>query len=164
LGTPPGVERPPPPPGATTRLSCMTAIRMLGVGDAPLSVADVYASVSDVPSAGGIALFVGVVRDEDEGRGVEELGYSAHPTVEVPLREVVEKAMSQYPIQAVSAVHRIGDLQIGEIAVIVAVACPKRGEAFNACRQIVDDIKNTVPIWKRQRFADGDSEWVGAEG
>jgi len=142
----------------------MDVIRMLGVGETPLSVADVYASVSDVPSAGGIALFVGVVRNEDEGRGVTELGYSAHPTVETSLREVVEKAISQYPIQAISAVHRIGDLKIGEIAVIVAVACPKRGEAFDACRQVIDQIKDTVPIWKRQRFTDGDSEWVGAEG
>jgi molybdopterin synthase catalytic subunit len=139
-------------------------IRMLGVGEAPLSVADVYASVDDVPSAGGIAIFVGVVRDEDEGRRVTDLGYSTHPTVENSLREVVEKAIAQYPIRAVSAVHRVGDLKIGELAVIVAVACPKRGEAFDACRQIIDQIKETVPIWKRQRFADGGSEWVGAEG
>ncbi len=137
---------------------------MLGVGETPLSVADVYASVSDVPSAGGIALFVGVVRNEDEGRAVTDLGYSAHPSVETYLREVVEKATTQYPIHAVSAVHRIGDLKIGEIAVIVAVACPKRGAAFDACRDIIDQIKDTVPIWKRQKFADGGSEWVGAEG
>jgi len=142
----------------------MEVIRMLGVGEAPLSVADVYASVADVPSAGGIALFSGVVRDEDDGRAVTDLGYSAHPSVETYLREVVEKAIAQYPIQAVSAVHRIGDLKIGEIAVIVAVACPKRGEAFEACRQIIGQIKDTVPIWKHQRFADGDAEWVGAEG
>jgi molybdopterin synthase catalytic subunit len=142
----------------------MSVIRMLGVGESPLSVADVYASVSDVPSAGGIALFVGVVRDEDEGRGVTELGYSAHPEVESYLREVVEKAISEYPIHAVSAVHRVGDLKIGEIAVIVAVACPKRAEAFDACRQIIDQIKESVPIWKRQRFTDGGGEWVGAEG
>jgi molybdopterin synthase catalytic subunit len=142
----------------------MAVIRMLGVGETPLSVADVYASVSDVPSAGGIALFVGVVRNEDEGRGVTELGYSAHPRVETSLGEVVENAVSQYPIHAVSAVHRIGDLKIGEIAVIVAVACPKRGEAFDACRQIIDQIKDTVPIWKHQRFTDGDAEWVAAEG
>jgi molybdopterin synthase catalytic subunit len=142
----------------------MDVIRMLGVGDAPLSVADVYASVADVPSAGGIDLFVGVVRNEDEGRAVTDLGYSAHPDVMNYLREVVEKAATQYPIHAVSAVHRIGDLKIGEIAVIVAVACPKRGEAFDACRQIVDQIKETVPIWKRQQFTDGGTEWVGAEG
>jgi len=137
---------------------------MLGVGEAPLSVADVYWSVCDVPAAGGIALFAGVVREEDEGRAVTDLGYSAHPSVEVSLRDVVEKAISQYPIHAVSAVHRIGDLKIGDIAVIVAVACAKRGEAFDACRQIIDQIKDAVPIWKYQRFADGNAEWVGAEG
>ena len=137
---------------------------MLSVSEAPLSVPDVYASVSGVPSAGGIAMFVGVVRDEDEGRAVTELGYSAHPDVEAYLYQVVGKAVSQYPIHAVSTVHRIGDLKIGEIAVIVAVACPRRGKAFEACRQIVEEIKHTVPIWKRQRFADGDAEWVGAEG
>jgi molybdopterin synthase catalytic subunit len=137
---------------------------MLGVGESPLSVPDVYASVCDVPSAGGIALFVGVVRDEDEGRAVTDLSYSAHPSVELRLREVVDKAVAEFPIKAVSAVHRVGDLKIGDIAVIVAVACPKRGEAFDACRVIVDQIKFTVPIWKNQQFADGDSEWVGAEG
>ena len=137
---------------------------MLGVGEVPLSVADVYASVCDVASAGGIALFVGVVRDEDEGKSVTDLSYSAHPTAEARMREVVESALSGYPIKAVSAVHRIGDLKVGEIAVIVAVACPKRAEAFEACRVIVDEIKLTVPIWKNQHFADGNSGWVGAEG
>ena len=137
---------------------------MLGVGDAPLSVADVYASVSDVPSAGGIALFVGVVRNEDEGRAVTNLSYSAHPSIDLRLREIVDRAAAQFPIKAVSAVHRVGDLKIGEIAVIVAVACPRRAAAFDACRAIVDQIKDSVPIWKNQRFADGGTEWVGAEG
>src|ERR1700722_13203489 len=114
----------------------MTVIMMLGVGETPLSVANVYASVSDVPSAGGIALFAGVVRNEDEGRGVIQLSYSAHPTVEDSLRRVIQEAAVKYPIRAVSAVHRIGDLDIGDIAVIVAVACPKRGEAFDACHEI----------------------------
>jgi len=137
---------------------------MLSVRESSLSVADVYASVCDVPSAGGIALFVGVVRDEDDGRAVTDLSYSAHPSVEARLREVVDRAVADFPIKAVSAVHRVGDLKIGEIAVIVAVACPKRGEAFDACRVIIDQIKDTVPIWKNQRFLDGDSEWVGADG
>jgi molybdopterin synthase catalytic subunit len=141
----------------------MNVIRMLGVGEAPLSVSDVYASVCDVPSAGGIAFFVGVVRDEDEGRAVTDLSYSAHPSVEARLRDVVDDAIDEFPIKAVSAVHRVGDLKIGDIAVIVAVACPKRGEAFDACRTIVDQIKYTVPIWKNQHFADGESEWVSAE-
>jgi molybdopterin synthase catalytic subunit len=139
----------------------MDVIRTLRIGSEPLSLADIYASVCDVPTAGGIDIFVGVVRNEDDGRGVEELGYTSHPDAERYLREVVEKAIAQYPIHAVSAAHRIGDLKIGEEAVIVAVACPKRAEAFEACHQIVDDIKATVPIWKHQRFSDGDAEWVG---
>ena len=139
-------------------------IRLLAITEEPLSVADVYASVSDVPSAGGIALFSGGVRDEDAGRGVTRLAYEAHPAAESALREVVEKAADEYPIHAVSAVHRVGELRIGEIAVIVAVACRGRAEAFAACRQIIDQLKETVPIWKHQRFADGSSEWVGAGG
>ena len=142
----------------------MAIVRMLGVADEPLSVASVYESVSDVPSAGGIALFTGAVRDHDEGRNVASLGYSAHPTVEKYLRDVVDKAIAEYPIRAVSAVHRVGDLQVGDIAVIVAVACPHRAAAFDACRQIIDEIKSGVPIWKHQRFADGTADWVGAQG
>jgi molybdopterin synthase catalytic subunit len=139
----------------------MDEIKLLGIHTEPLSLPAVYSSVCKVPSAGGIAVFSGVVRNEDEGRGVEQLGYTCHPDAERYLREVVEKAIGQYPIHAVSAVHRIGDLQIGEEAVIVAVACPRRAEAFHACHQIVDDIKESVPIWKNQRFSDGSAEWVG---
>lgn len=137
---------------------------MLSVGADPLSVEEVYASVAGVRSVGAIALFVGVIRNEDEGRAVTELGYSAHPSVENYIREIVEKTVARYPVRAVSAVHRIGDLKVGEIAVIVAAACPRRGDSFSACREIIEQIKHTVPIWKHQRFADGDAEWVGAEG
>lgn len=127
-------------------------------------MADVYASVADAPSAGGIDLFVGVVRDEDNGRGVIELDYSAHPKAEMFLREVVDEAIGNYPIHAVAAVHRTGLLKVGEISVVVAVACPKTAEAFEACHAIIHGIKTTVPIWKHQRFVDGSPEWVGAEG
>jgi molybdopterin synthase catalytic subunit len=137
-------------------------IRLLGISDEPLSIAEVYASVADVPSAGGIALFSGVVRDEDAGRGVIGLQYEAHPTAAAVLREVVEKVAGEYPVRAVSAVHRVGDLNIGDTAVVVAVACRGRGEAFAACHQIIDRLKEGVPIWKHQRFTDGTSEWVGA--
>jgi molybdopterin synthase catalytic subunit len=142
----------------------MDPIKMIGISDAPLVPADVYASVSAEPSAGGIAFFVGVVRDHDHGQAVSELRYSAHPSAEAVLREVVEKAVAQYEIHAVSAVHRVGNLQIGDPAVVVAVACPGRADAFAACRKIIDELKLEVPIWKDQRFASGESEWVGAEG
>jgi molybdopterin synthase catalytic subunit len=142
----------------------MGVIRLLGVGEDPLSVPEVYASVTGTPAAGGIALFSGVVREENDGRAVTELRYSAHPSVEDRLREVVQHAIAKYPIKAVSAVHRVGDLQIGDIAIIVAVACPHRAEAFEACAEIVDTIKHKVPIWKHEQFADGDAQWVSAEG
>jgi molybdopterin synthase catalytic subunit len=141
----------------------MGSIRMLRIDQTPLSVADVYASVADTPSTGGIDLFVGVVRNEDGGRGVIELDYSAHPKAETFLREVVDRAIGKYPIHAVSAVHRTGLLKVGEISVIVAVACPKTAEAFEACHEIIHGIKTSVPIWKHQRFIEGHSEWVGSE-
>lgn len=135
---------------------------MLGVSETPLSVADVHASVADVATAGGLALFVGAVRNEDGGRGVTRLSYSAHPSAAAVLREVVEKAVGAFPIHAVSAVHRVGDLDVGDIAVVVAVATRGRAAAFEACHRIIDDIKATVPIWKHQVFTDGGTEWVGA--
>jgi molybdopterin synthase catalytic subunit len=141
----------------------MDVIKEIGVSETPLSPADIYASVSAEPSAGGIAFFVGAVRDHDHGQAVSELRYSAHPSAGDILRTVVEKAIANYPVRAVSAVHRVGDLKIGDIAVVVAVACAGRADAFAACRTIIDDIKHEVPIWKDQRFTNGAQEWVGAE-
>jgi molybdopterin synthase catalytic subunit len=138
-------------------------VKVIGISEEPLVPADIYASVSAEPSAGGIAFFVGAVRDHDHGRAVSQLRYSAHPSAADILRDVVEKAVAEYPVHAVSAVHRIGNLQIGDAAVIVAVACAGRADAFAACRKIIDDIKHEVPIWKDQRFTNGEQEWVGIE-
>jgi molybdopterin synthase catalytic subunit len=136
-------------------------IRLLALRDTALSVDEVLAAVSD-PAAGGIALFIGTVRDHDGGRSVTRLGYSAHPNAETVLSEVAGKVVSDFPVVALAAVHRIGDLAIGDLAVVVAVACPHRAEAFAACRRMIDDLKESVPIWKNQLFADGTDEWVGA--
>jgi molybdopterin synthase catalytic subunit len=135
-------------------------IRLIGIRDTPLSVDEVLAAVRDRGS-GGTAVFVGTVRDEDNERPVTRLSYSAHPSVEQELRKVMEKVAGDYPVQALAAVHRVGDLEIGDLAVVVAAACPHRGEAFEACRRLIDDLKAQVPIWKHQVFADGDAEWVG---
>ncbi|MFI0424748.1 molybdenum cofactor biosynthesis protein MoaE [Spongiactinospora sp. 9N601] len=139
----------------------MDAIRLLGIRDSPLSVDEVFAAVGDV-SAGGTTLFVGTVRDHDGGKPVVKLSYSAHPTAEAELRRVAEKVAADFPVTALAAVHRTGDLSLGDIAVIVAVACPHRQEAFQAARRLIDDLKSEVPIWKHQMFADGTAEWVGA--
>lgn len=139
----------------------MDTIRLLALRETPLSADAVLAAVAD-QSAGGTALFVGTVRDEDQGRPVRALSYTAHPSAEDELRRVAEKVAADFPVRALAAVHRVGDLAIGDIAVIVAVACPHRGEAFEASRRLIDDLKHTVPIWKHQVFEDGSSEWVGA--
>ncbi|MGP3927912.1 molybdenum cofactor biosynthesis protein MoaE [Streptomyces sp. 8N616] len=136
-------------------------IRLLAIRDTALSVDEVFAAVGD-DSAGGTALFVGTVRDHDGGADVAALGYSAHPTAEAELRRVAEKVAADFPVRAMAAVHRVGDLAVGDLAVVVAVSCPHRAEAFAACRRLIDDLKGEVPIWKHQQFADGDEEWVGA--
>lgn len=125
----------------------------------PLSVDEVRAAAAD-PAAGAIALFLGVVRDHDHGRGVTALSYSAHPSATAELGRVAEKIAASYPILSLAVAHRTGDLQIGDLAVVAAVGAQHRDVAFTACHALIDDLKATVPIWKHQRFTDGDSEWV----
>lgn len=138
-------------------------IRLLEIRDTDLSVDEVFRAVGH-DAAGGTALFVGTVRDHDGGSGAEVtgLGYTAHPSAADELRRVAEKVAADFPVRALAAVHRVGELQVGDLAVVVAVACPHRAEAFAACRRLIDDLKREVPIWKHQRFADGTQEWVGA--
>lgn len=136
-------------------------IRLLGIREEPLDVGEVLAAVDD-PAAGGTAVFVGTVREQDGGRGVAGLGYSAHPTARDVLRAVAERVVRAYPVRALAAVHRTGELAVGDIAVVVAVACPHRAEAFDACRALIDQLKAEVPVWKHQRFSDGGEEWVGS--
>ena len=140
----------------------MSVIRLIAIRNSELSVDEVRAAVAD-PAAGGIALFAGAVRDLDHERGVSELSYSAHPSAEAELRHVAEVIAEKFPVAlGIAAVHRVGDLGVGDLAVVVAVSCPHRAEAFDACRALIDELKATVPIWKHQRFTDGESEWVGS--
>jgi molybdopterin synthase catalytic subunit len=139
----------------------VNVIRLAEIREEPLSVEEVRAAVSD-PGAGAIALFAGTVRDQDGGQGVVRLSYSAHPSATAELRRVAEKVAAEFGVLALAAVHRVGDLDIGDLAVVVAVSCPHRGEAFEACRQLIDTLKHEVPIWKHQLFGDGSSEWVGS--
>jgi molybdopterin synthase catalytic subunit len=135
-------------------------IRLAELREDPLSVDELRAAVSD-PGAGGIALFAGAVRESDRGRDVTGLSYSAHPSAAAELRRVAEKVAADYEVIALAAVHRTGDLEIGDLAVVVAASCAHRAEAFEACRALIDRLKHEVPIWKRQWFRDGSSEWVG---
>jgi molybdopterin synthase catalytic subunit len=136
-------------------------IRLLAIRDTPLTVDEVFRAVGD-DAAGGTALFVGTVRNHDGGADVDTLGYSSHPSAEAELRRVAEKVVADHPVRALAAVHRVGDLEVGDLAVVVAVSCPHRAEAFEACRRLIDDLKHEVPIWKHQEFSDGTEEWVGA--
>jgi molybdopterin synthase catalytic subunit len=138
----------------------VTVVRLIAIRDTELSVDEVRAAVAG-PGTGGIALFAGVVRDIDHDQGVTGLSYSAHPSAEAELRRVAELIADKFPVLGIAAVHRVGDLAVGDLAVVAAVACAHRGAAFDACRELVDVLKASVPIWKHQRFTDGTSEWVG---
>ena len=140
----------------------MSQIRLIAIRDTPLSVDEVRNAIAD-PAAGGEVLFVGTVRDNDAEKGVTALSYSAHPSAEKELRRVAEEAAAKYPDAiAIAAVHRIGDLDVGDLAVVVGVSCAHRAEAFHACHALIDELKAVVPVWKHQRFTDGTDEWVGS--
>jgi molybdopterin synthase catalytic subunit len=135
-------------------------VRLLDLRETPLEVSEVLDALAD-PAVGGIDVFIGTVRDHDDGQGVTGLEYSAHPTALARLQEVAEGVATKYDVLGVAAVHRVGRLGIGDAAVIVATTAAHRAEAFEASRALIDDLKATVPIWKHQLFADGTDEWVG---
>jgi len=137
-------------------------LRLLDVRDAPLSLDEVFSAVRD-PAAGGIALFVGTVRQVDEGQQVEQLSYSAHPSAVERLRDVAARIADETDVVALAAVHRVGDLSVGDLAVVVAAAAAHRAEAFEAGRRLIDELKAEVPVWKHQTYVDGDAVWVHAD-
>jgi molybdopterin synthase catalytic subunit len=139
----------------------MEVVRLLALQDTPIDPAAVSAAVDDA-GAGGVVAFTGLVRDHDGGRAVTELEYVAHPDAQAALRAVADRVATDLPVRALAAVHRVGLLRVGDVAVVVAAAAAHRGEAFEAARRLIDDLKETVPIWKRQVFADGSQEWVGS--
>jgi molybdopterin synthase catalytic subunit len=134
-------------------------VRLVAVRDQPLDVAEVTAAVADA-SAGGLNVFVGAVRDHDGAHDVRRLEYSAHPTAEQRLAEVAAEVAEEFDVVAVAAVHRVGVLEVGDLAVVSAVSAAHRGTAFEASRALIDRLKQRVPIWKHQVFADGSEEWV----
>lgn len=115
-------------------------------------------------SSGGFVSFEGWVRDHHLGKAVERLSYQAHPVLAVQEgARILEESVARFGIRDALCVHRIGELGIGGIAVWIGVASDHRAEAFDACRWIIDQVKSTVPIWKREWFADGTVEWVGCD-
>lgn len=138
----------------------MSSVRLVDLRETPLDVTEVVAALDD-ESSGGLTLFVGRVRDHDGGKGVDGLDYSAHPSALEKMREVCERIAAEHAVTGVAAVHRVGSLSIGDVAVVVATTAAHRGVAFDASRALIDTLKAEVPIWKHQRFADGSDEWVG---
>ena len=136
-------------------------VRLVEIRETPLDVAEVLASV-DGERSGGVTLFVGRVRDHDQDKDVVGLDYSAHPGALDTMRAVCERVADAHAVHGVAAVHRVGSLDIGDIAVVVCAAAAHRGQAFDASRDLIDWLKAEVPIWKHQRFADGSDEWVGS--
>ncbi len=137
-----------------------SVVRLVELREAPLDVAEVVTALED-DGSGGLTLFIGRVRDHDHGIDVRGLEYSAHPRALDALREVCAAVAERYDVRAVAAVHRVGRLAIGDIAVIVATTSAHRGTSFDASRELIDTLKAEVPIWKHQQFADGSDEWVG---
>ena len=142
--------------------SSTDTLRLLAIRDTPLSLDEVFDAVRD-PAAGGIALFVGTVRDVDQEQPVTQLSYSSHPTAVDLLRTVATRIADECDIVALAAVHRVGDLAVGDLAVVVAASAVHRAEAFEAGRRLIDELKTEVPIWKHQTYTDGDASWVHAE-
>lgn len=129
------------------------------VTDAPISVTEHEKLVAG-PSCGAVVSFAGVVRDHDHGRGVVKLHYEGHPDASRVLAEVAAEIAALEGISGVAVSHRVGDLAIGDAALVAAVAGPHRAEVFAACARLVDEVKARLPIWKHQHFTDGTDEWV----
>jgi molybdopterin synthase catalytic subunit len=130
----------------------------------PLS-ADALASAVTVPSAGAVAVFLGVVRDNTAGHRVVALEYEAHaPMAEAKMKEIGEEVRQRWPgVTDVAMAHRVGRLAIGEASVAIAVSAAHRRDAIVACHHAIDRLKEIVPIWKREIFEDG-AVWVGLQG
>jgi molybdopterin synthase catalytic subunit len=135
-------------------------VRWAHVSEQPLSVDRMLAAVSE-PHVGGVALFVGLVRNHDSGHDVRSLDYTHHPVAESMLRDCAARVAAHHEVSSIALEHRTGHLAVGDLAVVVAVGAVHRAEALAACAELIDDVKATVPIWKEQHFEGGRTEWVG---
>jgi molybdopterin synthase catalytic subunit len=137
----------------------VTGVVRAEVTEAAFGLAE-HERLVESPRSGAVVSFAGVVRDHDHDRKVNSLEYEAHPGAADVLREVAEEIAKDPAVNAVAVSHRVGPLRVGDVALAAAVSCAHRGEAFDACRRLVDQAKARLPIWKHQWFADGTDEWV----
>jgi molybdopterin synthase catalytic subunit len=135
---------------------------MYEITEQPIDVARVIAAAGD-PGAGAIATFLGTTRRENAGRVVTRLHYEAHASMAIrEMRRLGEEARRRWGLSGVAMVHRIGVVALGEVSVAIAAAAPHRAEAFEACRWLIDRLKEIVPIWKREHY-EGGAVWIGAQ-
>ena len=140
----------------------MTRVLRAEVTETPISLAEHEILVAG-DETGAVVGFAGVVRNHDSGRTVTRLEYSAHPSAQQTLFEVLAEVAAASPgVRAVAASHRIGALEVGDAALVAAVAADHRAAAFEACARLVDTVKERIPVWKHQFFADGSDEWVNS--
>lgn len=131
------------------------------ISESPITVDDHLKAVED-SAAGAVATFIGQVRDHDPdvAGAVEFLEYEAHPDAESFLIDIARRVIGEHPVR-VAVTHRIGRLEVGDLAVVIAVSSPHRALAFDVCREVIETIKTDLPIWKRQTDAEGDASWKG---
>ncbi len=140
----------------------MTVVVRCALTDQPISLTE-HEELVGHHAAGAVVGFAGVVRDHDGGRNVIRLEYSAHPDAGQTLAEVLAEVAGQAAgVRAIAASHRVGTLQIGDAALVAAVAADHRRAAFETCARLVDAVKERLPVWKHQYFADGTEEWVNS--
>ena len=151
--------RPRPTRADPERPPTRATVAVAEVSDAPLDLAAHERAVAD-RRAGAVVSFQGVVRDHDHGREVTLLEYEGHPSAAAVLREVAAEVAAAPGVFAVVVSHRVGRLEIGDVALVAAVSTGHRAAAFAACARLVDEVKARLPVWKRQVFADGTDEWV----
>ena len=132
---------------------------LTAITSAPLDVRAHEDAVRD-PRAGAVVTFAGHVRDHDHGRPVDRIEYLGHPTAPEVLAGIVEEVVADLDLEAVAVTHRVGPLEVGEIAIVVAVSAAHRHEAFAGCSRLLEEVKHRLPIWKRQELSDGNHEWV----
>jgi molybdopterin synthase catalytic subunit len=133
---------------------------MISLTDDPIDYHALTESVRS-PQSGAVVLFLGTVREMTGGRRTVALDYEAYPQMaEGKLEELEAAARSRWPVDKIGIVHRLGHLELGDISVAVAVSCPHRGQAFEAGKFLIDELKVSVPIWKKENWDDGSTEWV----
>ncbi|MGV3502400.1 MAG: molybdenum cofactor biosynthesis protein MoaE [Adhaeribacter sp.] len=134
---------------------------MIAITDTPIDTQEVIASVQD-EGAGAVNVFIGTVRNQSQTKPVVQLDFEAFDSMALKkMQQLAEEAASRWPVRKVSIVHRKGSLQIGDIAVVIAVSTPHRKASFEACEFLIDTLKEVVPIWKKEFFEDG-AVWVAA--